>query len=145
MPSRAPLTANKSYTITAAASKERAAQGRLRLLDSGPANDQGGLDAAGEFAQRVLARAGECIAYVPFRASRRKCRRKQIGNVVLVTDHQDADRHTAPPITRRGRWIVNSVNLPTSLSTAIVPPCCWVTMSQAIESPSPVPSPVGLV
>jgi len=27
----------------------------------------------------------------------------------------------------------------------VVPPCCCVTMSQLIESPSPVPSPVGLV
>jgi hypothetical protein len=25
------------------------------------------------------------------------------------------------------------------------PACCWVTMSQLIERPSPVPSPVGLV
>ena len=29
----------------------------------------------------------------------------------------------------RGRRTVNSVNAPTSLSTAIVPPCCCVTMS----------------
>jgi len=37
------------------------------------------------------------------------------------------------------------VNSPTRLSTSIVPPCCWVTMSQAIDRPSPVPSPVGFV
>jgi hypothetical protein len=37
------------------------------------------------------------------------------------------------------------VNAPTSLSTKIVPPCCWVMMSQLIERPNPVPSPVGLV
>ena len=29
----------------------------------------------------------------------------------------------------RGRRIVNSVNSPSRLSTSIVPPCCWVTMS----------------
>ena len=29
----------------------------------------------------------------------------------------------------RGSRIVNSVNSPTRLSTVIVPPCCWVTMS----------------
>src|SRR3984893_7772096 len=40
---------------------------------------------------------------------------------------------------------VNSVNSPTSLSTSIVPPCCCVTMSQLIDRPSPVPSPVGFV
>src|SRR5215472_5919364 len=45
----------------------------------------------------------------------------------------------------RGKRIVNSVNSPSRLSTAIVPPCCWVTMSQLIERPKPVPSPVGLV
>jgi hypothetical protein len=44
---------------------------------------------------------------------------------------------------RAGSRIVNSVNSPTRLLTAIVPPCCWVTMSQAIDKPSPVPSPVG--
>jgi len=37
------------------------------------------------------------------------------------------------------------VNSPARLSTSIVPPCCWVTMSQLIERPSPVPSPVGFV
>ncbi len=35
-----------------------------------------------------------------------------------------------PPVQRaRGRWIANSVNSPTRLSTAIVPPCSCVTMS----------------
>ena len=37
------------------------------------------------------------------------------------------------------------MNSPNRLSTSIVPPCCWVTMSQAIDKPSPVPSPVGFV
>src|SRR5271157_2957848 len=46
---------------------------------------------------------------------------------------------------RRGNVMTNSVNAPSSLSTVIVPPCCCVTMSYAIDSPSPVPSPVGLV
>ena len=31
--------------------------------------------------------------------------------------------------SRCGRRIVNSVNSPNILSTSIVPPCCWVTMS----------------
>jgi hypothetical protein len=33
------------------------------------------------------------------------------------------------PCRRRGSRTVNSVKSPTSLSTAIVPPCCWVTIS----------------
>ena len=32
-------------------------------------------------------------------------------------------------LTRRGRRTTNSVKLPSSLSTEIVQPCCWVTMS----------------
>jgi hypothetical protein len=49
-----------------------------------------------------------------------------------TTDGQDADAHDAvPPIGRwrRGSRTVNSVNRPSSLSTVIVPPCCWVTIS----------------
>src|SRR5690348_9434470 len=49
------------------------------------------------------------------------------------------------PCRKRGRRIVNSVYSPLRLSTSIVPPCCWVTMSQLIDRPSPVPLPVGLV
>ena len=45
----------------------------------------------------------------------------------------------------RSRRIANSVNSPTRPSAAIVPPCCWATMSQLIDRPRPVPSPVGLV
>jgi hypothetical protein len=40
---------------------------------------------------------------------------------------------------------LNSLNSPIRLSTSIMPPCSWVTMSQLIERPSPVPLPVGLV
>jgi hypothetical protein len=46
----------------------------------------------------------------------------------------------APLIARRGRRIVNSLNSPTRLSTSITPPCCWVTMSQAIGQTEPGPS-----
>jgi hypothetical protein len=45
----------------------------------------------------------------------------------------------------RGKTIVNSVNSPSRVSTLIVPPCCFTMMSWLIESPSPVPSPAGLV
>src|SRR3954471_12813073 len=48
-----------------------------------------------------------------------------------VVHDQDTDAHDAASAVRlvRGRRIVNSVNSPTRLSTSIVPPCCWVTMS----------------
>ena len=45
----------------------------------------------------------------------------------------------------RGSTMVNSVNWPGCVSTAIVPACCLTTMSWLMESPSPVPSPAGLV
>src|SRR4030095_4566454 len=75
---------------------------------------------------------------------------EQVGDVGLVIDHQDADAHAgllsaAADGPRRGTLIVNSVNCPGALSTTMVPPCCWVTMSWLIDRPSPVPSPVGLV
>jgi hypothetical protein len=73
-----------------------------------------------------------------------------IGELALFLAKQSCGTdHTVIPelmLSRdRGRRIVNSVNSPGWLSTSIEPPCCWVTMSQLIESPSPVPSPVGLV
>ena len=37
------------------------------------------------------------------------------------------------------------MNLPSSVSTSIVPPCCFTMMSWLIDSPSPVPSPAGFV
>src|SRR5436309_697836 len=45
----------------------------------------------------------------------------------------------------RGKTIVNSVNRPGSVATSMVPPCCLTMMSWLIDSPSPVPSPAGLV
>jgi len=74
---------------------------------------------------------------------------EEIGDIGVIVDDQDADADAAALVLAawepRGRRIVNSVNSPTRLSTVIVPPCCWVTMSQLIERPSPAPSPVGLV
>jgi hypothetical protein len=53
---------------------------------------------------------------------------KQLRDIRLVVDDQDADTHWVARLARGSR-MVNSVNSPTSLSTSIVPPCCWVTMS----------------
>src|SRR5262249_3947973 len=74
---------------------------------------------------------------------------EQLGHVQLVVDDHDTDAHYAPldqaACRRRGRRTVNSVNDPGALSASILPLCCWVTMSWLIDTPSPVPSPVGLV
>jgi hypothetical protein len=55
-----------------------------------------------------------------------------IGDIHLVVNSQDADAHAvslATPFRRRGSRTVNSAKSPTSLSTVIVPPCCWVMIS----------------
>ena len=63
---------------------------------------------------------------------------EQIGDIEFIIDDQDADCHgplNTPvegywiSMAARGRRIVNSVKAPSSLSTSIVPPCSWVTMS----------------
>jgi hypothetical protein len=41
--------------------------------------------------------------------------------------------------------MTNSVNSFGAESTAIVPPCCFPTMSKLSDSPRPVPSPAGFV
>src|SRR6476620_9043852 len=45
----------------------------------------------------------------------------------------------------RGNTILNSVKSPGSVSTSMLPPCCFTIMSWLIDRPSPVPSPAGLV
>src|SRR3982075_4148991 len=49
------------------------------------------------------------------------------------------------PLLVRGNTILNSVNIPGSVSTSMLPPCCFTMMSWLIDRPSPVPSPEGLV
>ena len=74
----------------------------------------------------------------PLSRGRRREKAANLTTASLAGEGQDggcSDRY-------RGRRIVTSVNSPGWLSTSIVPPCCWVTMSQLIESPRPVPSPV---
>src|SRR5205807_1172530 len=58
---------------------------------------------------------------------------EKLGDIGFVVDDQDTDAHDAASAAvaryARGNRTVNSVNSPTRLSTSIVPPCCWVTMS----------------
>ena len=46
--------------------------------------------------------------------------------LAILAEHRKPD---TPVGVVRGKRTVNSVNSPTRLSTVIVPPCCWVTMS----------------
>jgi hypothetical protein len=61
-----------------------------------------------------------------------------VGQLAWTARQRFAAQHITDTLTgftgvaacrERGRRIVNSVNSPTRLSTSIVPPCCWVTMS----------------
>src|SRR5262249_55293109 len=56
----------------------------------------------------------------------------------------DYDRSGSKAATR-GKITLISANSPGLVSTAIEPPCCLTMMSWLMESPSPVPSPAGLV
>ena len=67
-------------------------------------------------------------------------------DVGLVIDDEDVNAQFVPPASAcaaavRGSVMMNSVNAPGSVSTSIVPPCCFTTMSWLIDRPSPVPSP----
>ncbi len=67
----------------------------------------------------------------------------------FVIDDEDAPLNSSPTdfivAAFRGSVMMNSVNTPGFVSTSILPPCCLTMMSWLIESPSPVPSPAGLV
>jgi hypothetical protein len=43
----------------------------------------------------------------------------------------------------RGNTILNSVKSPSSVSTSMLPPCCFTMISWLIDRPSPVPSPAA--
>src|SRR5579864_8701818 len=75
---------------------------------------------------------------------------KQRFNIRLVIDDENVNTQIQPPAfpcaaSSRGSVMMNSVNTPGSVSTSIVPPCCFTTMSWLMERPRPVPSPAGLV
>src|SRR5205823_3575344 len=75
---------------------------------------------------------------------------EQVFDVRLVINNEYVNAQLVPPVCDcaapvRGSVIMNSVNAPGLVSTSILPPCCFTTMSWLMESPSPVPSPAGLV
>src|SRR6266478_5610934 len=75
---------------------------------------------------------------------------KQGFYVGLIVDHEYVNAQFLPPACAcaapvRGSVIMNSVKTPGLVSTSILPPCCFTTMSWLIDRPSPVPSPAGLV
>jgi len=101
-------------------------------------------DLTREAFERLLTRGCEmhrisALADLPAKALPEK-----LGDIGFIIDDQDAcatrrlpsgqaDAHAAAPVLGawefRGSRMVNSVNSPTRLSTSIVPPCCWGTMS----------------
>src|SRR5215471_911844 len=100
-------------------------------VDVGQDDDQLRPDPVGEFAERLLGRDGEMQdigAPVRFVS---EALAEELGDVRFVVDNKDADAHGLPPdrLPERGKRMVNSVNSPGRLSTVIVPPCSWVTMS----------------
>src|SRR5665811_537866 len=75
---------------------------------------------------------------------------EQLFDIGLIIDDEYIDAQLVPPAcccaaAARGSVIMNSVNAPGIVSTSILPPCCFTTMSWLIDRPSPVPSPAGLV
>src|SRR5439155_8761036 len=75
---------------------------------------------------------------------------KQGFDIGLVIHDEYVHAQFGPPVNAfaaalRGSVMMNSVNTPGSVSTSIVPPCCFTMMSWLIDRPSPVPSPAGLV
>src|SRR5262245_17933875 len=75
---------------------------------------------------------------------------KQVFDVGFVVDKDVGAQLLCPPASActgmtRGNVMMNSVKEPGSVTTSIIPPCCFTMMSWLIDSPSPVPSPAGFV
>jgi hypothetical protein len=64
-------------------------------------------------------------------------------DVWLIVDDKDASTQLSLPsrvwvLALRGSVMMNSVNVPGSVSTSIAPPCCLTMMSWLIDRPRPV-------
>src|SRR6266852_3350800 len=93
---------------------------------------QRGLTLSREPIQRLRGGRGEMHHVGSLAGLTAKALAKQVSHIRLVVHDKDAGAHTATPALVacvRGSRMMNSVNSPTRLSTSIVPPCCWVTMS----------------
>jgi len=72
------------------------------------------------------------VSYVDFKLDHGITEQMKLATYTSSSESQDAEAMPFHPATRRprrGSRTVNSVNLPTSLATVMVPPCCWVTIS----------------
>src|SRR5215831_13532806 len=102
-------------------------------VDVGENREQPRLDFTREPIQRFIPRRGIMQDIRALTDLATKPLPKELGHVGLVVDDQDAKTHKVVPAVvvywERGKRTVNSVNSPSRLSTSIVPPCCWVTMS----------------
>src|SRR6185312_1286836 len=101
-------------------------------IDVGQNHQKFGLDRPLEAIERLFAGAGEMQHISSIARLAAKTLAEHVGDVGLVIDHKNTHTHKAPRLLvyrLRGSRMVNSVKLPTALSTAIVPPCCCVTMS----------------
>src|SRR5688572_4317497 len=107
-------------------------------VDVGQDQDQFGTNPVSELLQRAFARFCEMQRIIPVARLTTEALTKQLHDVRLIIDDQNADGHAVAPATirgfpervaKRGSRITNSVNSSGRLSTAIVPPCCCTTMS----------------
>src|SRR5215472_12904070 len=101
-------------------------------VDVGEDRDQRGLDFTCEPIQRLCPGGGVMQHIRPLAGLTAKPLPKKLSHVGFVVHDRDADAHDAASAVVpcvRGSRTVNSVNPPGTLSTSIVPPCCWVTMS----------------
>ena len=86
-----------------------------------------------QHSQRLLAVTGKAEDEFALADLAPETLRQQQLEIGLVIDGEYLAAHTrvaaVAACRERGRRIVNSVNSPSRLSTVIVPPCCWVTIS----------------
>src|SRR5262249_6319020 len=118
-------------------------------IDVGQDQDQQGVSDRLGTLQRLRRRGRELHEETPGANVAAKLLAKQVFDVRFVVDHKDVGVQfpCLPASTgmTRGNVMMNSVKVPGSVTTSIVPPCCFTTMSWLIDSPSPVPSPAGFV
>src|SRR5262249_34738985 len=112
--------------------------------------DQGGIACIDRALKGCRRRRGELHLKPPRPQIAPELLTEQHLDIRLIIDDENVNAQCVPPVlpcaaSVRGSVMMNSVKTPGSVSTSILPPCCFTTMSWLIDSPSPVPSPAGLV